>query len=158
MIPLYSRPRSRLHPCPCARPVLVLVPVPTPVPVPGTVSFLRSSRSTIGGMGNVANLSPFGRGRHEKAPPGYMFDQPPGETSLFRGKLADNVEDHAGLSPEGAVLVTPGTESSYPPPQSLNDSSLGPDFPLGSSSSDRRQIMRAQSCWLPTDATSCLQR
>ena len=42
------------------------------------------------------------------------------------GKLADHVEDHVVLSPEGAVLVTSlGTESSYPrPPQSLNNSDL----------------------------------
>ena len=51
------------------------------------------------------------------APPGDLFDQPPGEMSSIRGKLADNVEDHLVLSPEGVVLVTsPGTDSSYPPP------------------------------------------
>ena len=57
------------------------------------------------------------------APPGEMFDQPPGEMRWIRGKLADHVEDHAVLSPEGAVsMTTPGTESSYlRPPQSLND-------------------------------------
>ena len=57
------------------------------------------------------------------APPGDMFDQPPGEMRRTRGKLADHVEDHAVLYPEGAVsMTTPGTESSYPrPPQSLND-------------------------------------
>ena len=50
-----------------------------------------------------------------------------------RGKLADPVEDHVVLSPEGSVLVTyPGTESSYPrPPQSLNNSLRGLDFQCG---------------------------
>ena len=50
-------------------------------------------------------------------PVGDIFDQPPGEMSSIRGKLADLVGDHVDLSPEGAVLVTSmGTESSYPPP------------------------------------------
>ena len=70
----------------------------------------------------------FGRGRHEIAPPGDIFDQPPGEMRRIRGKLADHVEGHAVLSPEGAVLMTTsGTESSNPrPPQSLNDSVPNP--------------------------------
>ena len=37
------------------------------------------------------------------APPGDIFDQPPGEMSSIRGKLTDHVEDHAILSPQGAV-------------------------------------------------------
>ena len=46
-------------------------------------------------------------------PPGDLFDQPPGEMSSIRGKLADRVGDHAVRSPEEVVLVTsPGTESS----------------------------------------------
>ena len=40
------------------------------------------------------------------APPGDIFDQPPGGLILIRGKLADHVNDHAVLSPERAVLVT----------------------------------------------------
>ena len=56
------------------------------------------------------------------APPGDIFDQPPGEMSSIRGKLADHVGDNVVLFPDGAVLVTSlGTESSYlRPPQSLN--------------------------------------
>ena len=54
------------------------------------------------------------------APIGDIFNQPSGELSRIRGKLADHIEDHAVLSPEGANLVTAsGTESTYPrPPQS----------------------------------------
>ena len=60
------------------------------------------------------------------APTGDIFDEPPGEMSLIRGKLADHVGDHVVVSPEGAVLVSStGTESSYPrPPHSLNDSGI----------------------------------
>ena len=63
-------------------------------------------------------------GRHEIAPTGNIFDQPPGEMSSILGKLADHVDDHALLSLEEAVLVTiPGTELSHPrAPHSLNDS------------------------------------
>ena len=51
---------------------------------------------------------------------GDIFDQPPGQMRLIRGKLADHVGDHVVLSPEGAVLVTsPGTKSSYPRPSQL---------------------------------------
>ena len=58
------------------------------------------------------------------APPGDLFDQPSGEMNYIWGKLADHIEDHVVLFPEGVVLVTsPGTESSYPrPPQSLKHS------------------------------------
>ena len=50
-------------------------------------------------------------------PTGDLFDQPPGEMSYIRGKLADHGEDHVVLPPEGVVLVTSqGTESSYPRP------------------------------------------
>ena len=70
-----------------------------------------------GGSGECRKFIPVLGGDGTKiAPPGDIFDQPPGETSLLRGKLADHVEDHALLSPEEAVLVTPGTESSYPLP------------------------------------------
>ena len=45
------------------------------------------------------------------APTGDIFGQPPGGMSSVRGKLANHVEDHVALSPEGAVLVTStGTE------------------------------------------------
>ena len=66
----------------------------------------------------------FGGDSTKITPPGDTFDQPPGEMRWIRGKLADQVEDHAVLYPEGAVsMTTPGTESLYPrPPQSLNDS------------------------------------
>ena len=59
------------------------------------------------------------------APPGDLLDQPPGEMSRIRGKLAGHIGDHVVLSPEGIVLMTTsGTESSYPrPPQSLKHSS-----------------------------------
>ena len=51
------------------------------------------------------------------SPPGDIFNQPPSEISLIRGKLADHIKGHAVLFLEGAVLVTPsGTESSYPRP------------------------------------------
>ena len=51
------------------------------------------------------------------APPRDLFDQPLGERSCIRGKLADHIEDPVALSPEGVILVTsPGTESSYPRP------------------------------------------
>ena len=55
-------------------------------------------------------------------PVGDIFDQPPGEMSSIRGKLAELVRDHVDFSPEGAVLVTSSrTEPSYPLlPQSLN--------------------------------------
>ena len=51
------------------------------------------------------------------APLGDLFDQPSGEMSSIRGKLADHAGDHVVLSPEGAVLVpSPVTESSCPRP------------------------------------------
>ena len=61
----------------------------------------------------------------EIAPIGDLFDQPPGEMSLIRGKLADHEGGHVVLSPKGVVLVTSsGTELSYPrPPQSLKHAS-----------------------------------
>ena len=34
------------------------------------------------------------------APPGDLFDQPPGEMGSIRGKLADHIGDHVVLSPE----------------------------------------------------------
>ena len=53
----------------------------------------------------------------EIAPTGGIFDQTLGEMTCLRGKIADHVEDHAVLFPEGAVLVaSPRTESSYPRP------------------------------------------
>ena len=49
------------------------------------------------------------------APPGDLFDKPPGEMNWIRGKLADHAGDHVVLSPEGVVFgPSPGTESSYP--------------------------------------------
>ena len=36
-----------------------------------------------------------------------IFNQASGELSVIRGKLADYIEDHAVLSPEGANLMTP---------------------------------------------------
>ena len=49
------------------------------------------------------------------APRGNLFDEPPGEMSSIRGKLADHVGDHVVLLPEEVVLVpSPGMESSYP--------------------------------------------
>ena len=51
------------------------------------------------------------------APIGDIFNQPSGELSGIRGKLADYLGDHAVLSPEGANLVaSSGTDSSYPRP------------------------------------------
>ena len=47
----------------------------------------------------------------KNAPPADIFDQPPGEMSSIRGKLANHVGDPVVPSSEGAVLVTtPGTE------------------------------------------------
>ena len=77
-----------------------------------------------GGRGMSQVCPRFGKERHENSPLGDLFDQPPGEMSSVRGKLADHVADHVVLSPEGVDLMTsPGTESSYPhPPQSLKHS------------------------------------
>ena len=79
-----------------------------------------------GGRGCRKFVPVLGRDGTKIAPPGDIFDQPPGEMRWIRGKVADHVEDHAVLYPERVVsLTTPGTESSYPrPPQSLNDSIL----------------------------------
>ena len=77
-----------------------------------------------GGRGSRKFVPFLGEDGTKTAPPGDIIDQPPGEMRRIRGNLADHIEGHAVLSPEGAVLmITPGTESSYPrPPQSLNDS------------------------------------
>ena len=78
--------------------------------------------STIGGRRVCTKIVPVLGGDGTKiAPPGDLFDQPPGEMNCIQGKLADYSGDHAVLSPEGVVLApSPGTESSYPrPPQSL---------------------------------------
>ena len=87
---------------------------------------VHQSRSTIGGRRGCNNFVPVLGGDGTKiAPPGDLFDQPPGEMSWSRGKLADHAGDHVGLFPEGVVFMpAPGTESSYPrPPQSLEHSS-----------------------------------
>ena len=58
----------------------------------------------------------------EIPPPGDIFDHPP-LGKKFDSEQVCHVGDRVVLSPGGAVLVTsPGTESSNPPPQSLNDS------------------------------------
>ena len=83
------------------------------------------SRSTIEERRGYNKFVPVLGGDGTKiAPPRDLFDQPLGERSYIRGKLADHVEDPVALSPEGVILVTsPGTESSYPrPPQSLKHS------------------------------------
>ena len=79
---------------------------------------IKSSRSTIGGVGDIENFAPVLGGDATKiAPPGDMFDQSAGEMSSFRGKLANHVGNHVVLSPEEVVLITsPGMESSYPRP------------------------------------------
>ena len=77
-----------------------------------------------GGRGYHKSV-PFGGGDGQKvAPPKDLFDQPRGEMSSTRGKLADSLGDHLVLSPEEVFLMTsPGTESSYPsPPQPLKHS------------------------------------
>ena len=98
---------------------------------------MGTSRSTIGGGGRGCHkFVPALRGNGaKKAPPGDLFDQPPGEMSLIRGKLPDRVRDHAVLSLEGVVLVTsPGKESSYlRPPQSLKHSTGKTAFPPSAS-------------------------
>ena len=67
----------------------------------------------------------FGRGRHERNPLGNIFDQPLGEMSWIRGKLANHVGDHIAIPLESAAMVTSlGTESSNTSPaHSLNDPS-----------------------------------
>ena len=76
------------------------------------------------GRGCSKFIPVLGRDGTKIVPPGDLFDQPLGEMSWIRDKLADYVGDHTVLSPEGVVLVTsPGTESSYPRPhQSLKHS------------------------------------
>ena len=91
----------------------------------GTHCPSRRTRSTIGEGRGCNNFSPVLGGDGTKvAPTGDIFDQPPGRMSSIRGKLADHLEDHVVLSPEGTVLATStGMESLYPrPPQSLNNS------------------------------------
>ena len=77
-----------------------------------------------GEAGMSQNCPRFGEGGTKTAPPGDLFNRPPGEMSWIRGKLADHVGDHVVLSPEGVVLMTSSwTESLYPrPPQSLKHS------------------------------------
>ena len=54
-------------------------------------------------MSQICTL--FGRGRHKTSTyRGHI--QLSGELCVIRGKLADYIEDHAVLSPEGASLVT----------------------------------------------------
>ena len=58
-----------------------------------------------------------GGGGTKIASTGDIVDQPSGEVSSIRGKLADHVGDPVVLSLEGAALVTSsGTKSSYPSP------------------------------------------
>ena len=45
-----------------------------------------------------------------------LFDQPSGEMSWIRGKLANHVGNHVVLSPDGVLVTSQGTESSYPRP------------------------------------------
>ena len=57
-----------------------------------------------GGGGGCHNFVPVLGGDDTKiAPPGDLFDQPPGEMSWIRGKLADHAGDHVALSPEGVI-------------------------------------------------------
>ena len=72
----------------------------------------------MGGGGGSHKFVPVWGGDGTKiAPLGDLFDQPPGEMSSIRGKLANYIGDHVVLSPERVVLVTSsGTESSYPRP------------------------------------------
>ena len=85
---------------------------------------MRESFNDWGGRGCRKFVPVLGEDGTKIAPPGDIFDQPPGGMRCIRGKLADNGEGHAVQSPEWVVLITtPGTESSYPrPPQPLNDS------------------------------------
>ena len=70
-----------------------------------------------GGRGCNKRVPVLGGDGTKVVPPRDIFDQPPGEMSLIRGKRADHVRDHVVLFLEGVVLVTsPGTESSYPRP------------------------------------------
>ena len=83
----------------------------------------------LGGGRGCNKFDPvLGRNGTKVAPPGDLFNQPPCEMNVIRGKLADHARNYVVLSPEGAVLVpSPGTESSYPrPPQSLEHSTGGP--------------------------------
>ena len=83
-----------------------------------------TSSTIAGGRGCNIFVPVLGGNSTKIALTGDMFDQPPGQIRLIRGKLAHHVGDHVVSSPEGAILVTsPGTKSSYPrPPQSLNPS------------------------------------
>ena len=87
---------------------------------------IKESFNDWGGRGCRKFVPVLGGDGAKTAPPGDIFDQPPGKLSSIWGKLTDHVEDHAVLSAEEVVSVTtPGTESTYPhPPQSLNDSKL----------------------------------
>ena len=88
---------------------------------------LPVTRSTIERERGCNKIVPVLRGNGTKiTPTGDICDQPPGEMSWIRGKLADRVGDPAVLSPEEVVLVTSsGTELLHPrPSQSLNNSSL----------------------------------
>ena len=70
-----------------------------------------------GGGGGCHKFVPFLGGDGTKiAPLGDLFDQPPGEISRIRGKLADHVGDHVVLSPEGIVLVPRGRNRRIPAP------------------------------------------
>ena len=87
----------------------------------------QMTRSTIERGRGCDKFVPVLKGNGTKiASIGDICDQPPGEMSWIRGKLADHVGDHAVLSPEEVVLVTSsGTELSYPrPSQSLNNSNI----------------------------------
>ena len=79
-----------------------------------------TSRSTNGGGGGggCRKFVPvLGGDGTVKAPPGIIYDKPPGEMSWIQYKLADHAGDHVVLSPEGAVLViSPGMESPNPRP------------------------------------------
>ena len=71
----------------------------------------------MGGGGGCHKFVPFLGGDGTKiAPLGDLFDQPPGEISRIRGKLADHVGDNVVLSPEGIVLVPRGRNRRIPAP------------------------------------------
>ena len=53
----------------------------------------------VGGRGCHKFVPALGGSGTKIAPPGDIFDQPPGEMSSIQGKLADHVDDHAVLSP-----------------------------------------------------------
>ena len=71
------------------------------------VNHWLASRSMTGGGWGCHKFAPVLGGDGTKiVRPGDIFDQPPGEMSRTRGKLANHVGDHVILSPEGVVLVT----------------------------------------------------